>query len=113
MFHYCLKLPGGRTIWARFFYREIVPPERLVWLNGFSDEYRGLTRNPWAPGLPMETINTLTLVEQDKKTLITITVVALDPNEEEAAMFASAIKGMKVGLDGTFKVLADYLSRPR
>ena len=74
MFHYRMKFPDGRAMWARFIFREIAAPERLVWLNGFSDEHGGLTRNPWVPTFPLETLNTVTLAEQDGKTLLTITV---------------------------------------
>jgi uncharacterized protein YndB with AHSA1/START domain len=98
-------------MWARFIFREIVPPERLVWLNGFSDEHGGLTRNPWAPGLPPETLNTVTLTEQAGKTVLTVTVVPVNANEDEARIFAAGINGMRMGFGGSFKVLADYLAR--
>jgi uncharacterized protein YndB with AHSA1/START domain len=111
LFHYCMKSPDGRTMWARFIFREIVVPERLVWLNGFSDEHAGLTRNPWVPSLPLETLNTLTLAEQDGKTLITITVVPFNASEEQTRIFAGGINGMKMGFGASFKVLADYLQR--
>jgi len=111
LFHYRMKFPDGRTMWARFIFREIVVPERLVWLNGFSDEHAGLTRNPWVPSFPLETLNTLTLAEQDGKTLITITVVPFNASEEETRIFAGGINGMKMGFGASFKVLADYLAQ--
>jgi uncharacterized protein YndB with AHSA1/START domain len=111
LFHYCMKFPDGRAMWARFIFREIIAPERLVWLNGFSDEHGGLTRNPWAPNLPLETLNTVTLSEQDGKTLLTITVVPFAASEEESLVFAGGINGMKMGFGGSFKVLADYLAQ--
>jgi uncharacterized protein YndB with AHSA1/START domain len=106
-----MKFPDGRAMWARFIFREIVAPERLVWLNGFSDEHGGLTRNPWVPSFPLETVNTVTLAEQDGKTLITITVVPLNASEEETRIFAGGINGMKMGFGASFKVLADYLAQ--
>jgi uncharacterized protein YndB with AHSA1/START domain len=69
MFHYRMKFPDGRAMWARFIFREIAAPERLVWLNGFSDEHGDLTRNPWVPTFPLETLNTVTLAEQDGKSM--------------------------------------------
>ena len=111
LFHYSMKFPDGRLMWARFVFREIVAPERLVWLNGFSDEHGGLTRNPWAPGLPLETLNTVTFAAQDGKTRITITVVPFQASEAETRTFAGGINGMKMGLGAGFKVLADYLAQ--
>ena len=111
LFHYRMKFPDGRAMWARFIFREIVAPERLVWLNGFSDEHGGLTRNPWVPSFPLETLNTVTLAEQDGKTLLTITAVPFNASDEEAGVFAGGINGMKMGFGASFKVLADYLAQ--
>lgn len=110
MFLYRMQFPDGRAMWARFVFREIVAPERLMWLNGFSDENGGLTRNPWVPTFPLETLNTVVFAEQDGKTHITITVVPFNPGDDEAQVFASGINGMKAGFGATFKVLADYLA---
>ena len=111
LFHYCMKFPDGRAMWARFIFREIVAPERLVWLNGFSDEHGGLTRNPWVPTFPLETLNTVSLAEQDGKTLLTITIVPFNATDEETRVFAGGINGMKMGFGASFKVLADYLAQ--
>jgi uncharacterized protein YndB with AHSA1/START domain len=111
MFHYRMKFPDGRAMWARFIFREITAPERLVWLNGFSDEHGGLTRNPWVATFPLETLNTVTLAEQDGKTQFTITVVPFNANDEEARVFSGGINGMKMGFGASFKVLADYLAQ--
>jgi uncharacterized protein YndB with AHSA1/START domain len=111
LFHYCMKFPDGRTMWARFVFREIVAPERLVWLNGFSDEHGGLTRNPWMPDMPLETLNTVTLEERDGKTLLTITAVPFNASEGEELIFASGLSGMRMGFGASFKLLAEYLAQ--
>jgi uncharacterized protein YndB with AHSA1/START domain len=111
LFHYRMKFRDGRAMWARFIFREIVAPERLVWLNGFSDQHGGLTRNPWVPSLPLETLNTVTLAERDGKTLLTVSVVPFNASDEEAGIFASGINGMKMGFGASFKLLANYLAR--
>jgi uncharacterized protein YndB with AHSA1/START domain len=115
LFHYLMKFPDGRAMWARFVFREIAAPERLVWLNGFSDEHGGLTRNPWIPNAsyPLETLNTLTLAEQEGKTMLTITAVPFHASDEEAFVFAGGINGMKAGFGASFQVLADYLAQRR
>ena len=36
-FHYCLRINEKMEMWGKFTYREIVPPEKITWLNSFSD----------------------------------------------------------------------------
>ena len=97
-------------MWARFVFREIVALERLVWLNGFSDKDGGLTRNHGCPSFPLETLNTVTLIEKNGKTLLTITAVPFNASDEEASIFAGGISGMKMGFHTSFNLLADYLA---
>src|SRR4051794_25044239 len=37
-FHYGMRSPDGRAMWGKWVFREVVPPERLVFLASFSDE---------------------------------------------------------------------------
>ena len=111
VFHYSMKFPDGRLMWARFVFREIVLLERLVWLNSFSDDRGRQTRNPWIPTYPLETVNTVTFSDEDDKTLIKISVAPFNASEEEAHVFASGINGMKMGFGASFKVLAKYLAQ--
>jgi uncharacterized protein YndB with AHSA1/START domain len=111
LFHYSMKFPDGRLMWARFIFREVVAPERLVWLNGFSDQHGGLTPNPWVPNFPLETLNTVTLAEEDGQTLLTITVAPFNAREEEAAVLAGGIASMKAGFGASFNLLSKYLAQ--
>ena len=52
-YHYGLKAPDGAAMWGKMVYREIVAPERIVFINSFSDEAGGTTRHPMAPTWPM------------------------------------------------------------
>jgi uncharacterized protein YndB with AHSA1/START domain len=36
-FHYCMRVPEGREIWALGVYREVVVPERIVYIDSFAD----------------------------------------------------------------------------
>jgi len=74
-FHYCMRTPEGRDIWGLGVYREIVVPERIVYLDSFADA-RG---NPVAPshygmsdGHPAETLVTVTFTDQGGKTKLTL-----------------------------------------
>ena len=39
---YAMESPDGKVMWGRMVYREITPPERMVFINSFSDEAGGL-----------------------------------------------------------------------
>ena len=53
-YHYGMKAPDGSAMWGKFVYREIVPPEKLVFINSFSDENGGVTRHPMTPSWPLQ-----------------------------------------------------------
>ena len=63
-YHYCMRTPDGRDMWGRMVYREIVPPERLVFINSFSDEQGGLTRPPFEQPWPVEMLSIFTFEEE-------------------------------------------------
>ena len=46
VFHYAMRGQDGKVLWAKWVFREIVRPERLVFVVSFSDERGGVTRHP-------------------------------------------------------------------
>ena len=105
-----MAVEGGMTLWGKWLLREIVPPEKLVLIQCFSDPAGGVTRNPWAPGWPMYTHSTTTLTEQDGGTLLTIEWAPHDATPEEEALFAASHDNMRQGWGGNLDVLESYLS---
>jgi uncharacterized protein YndB with AHSA1/START domain len=90
--HFVWRKTDGAILDMRGLYKEIVPQERLV------------TTESWGPEWP-ETINTLTLVERDGKTIVTSTM--LYPSKE--ARDAALKTGMKEGAGQSFDRLELYL----
>jgi uncharacterized protein YndB with AHSA1/START domain len=64
VFHYGMQAPDGGVMWGKWIFREIVRPERLIFVVSFSDEAGGETRHPWAPDWPLKTLSTLSFSEQ-------------------------------------------------
>src|SRR5580700_107211 len=91
-YHGAMRDPTGRVMWAKFVYREIVAPERLVWEHSFSDENGGLTRHPLS------------------QTWLTLRWSPLDATAEEQKTFDAAHDGMRGGWGGTFERLTAYLA---
>lgn len=109
-FHYGMQAPDGSEMWGKWVFREIVKPERLVFISSFSDKAGGLTRHPMAPTWPIEMLGTLTLTDQGGKTLLLNRVVALNATDEERATFEGGFESMKQGFGGTWDQLAAYLA---
>ncbi|HEY2754524.1 MAG TPA: SRPBCC domain-containing protein [Pseudolabrys sp.] len=108
---YGLESPDGKPMWGKFVYREITPPERLVFINSFSDENGGVTRHPMAPNWPLEMLSTFTFEEQPGgKTKFTVRWAPHNPTEEETNVFEAGRDGMTQGWSGTMEQLAAYLA---
>jgi uncharacterized protein YndB with AHSA1/START domain len=109
--HSCLRTPDGHEMWGKFIYREIAKPERLVYEQHFSDAAGGITRHPGRATWPLHMLTTVTLAEQNGKTLVTAHWAPLDATEEERQTFDGAHGDMKQGWSGSFEQLADYLAK--
>lgn len=90
--HFVWRKADGTEMAMRGTYKDVVPPEKVV------------TTESWGPEWP-ETINTLTLTEENGRT--TITSTALYPSKE--ARDAALKTGMKEGMTQSFNRLAEYL----
>jgi uncharacterized protein YndB with AHSA1/START domain len=91
--HYVWRKSDGAEMEMHGTFREIVPPERLV------------STESWGGDWP-ETINTVTLTEENGKTTMTLTV--LYPSKE--ARDRALQTGMKDGVNMSFNRLAEYLA---
>ena len=111
VFHYCMRAPNGSEMWGKFVYREVVEPERIVFVNSFSDEKGNLTRHPLSPSWPREVLNTLTLTEHAGKTTLRLQGHPINATEEERKTFEAGFTSMQQGFGGTFDLLAAYLAR--
>jgi uncharacterized protein YndB with AHSA1/START domain len=109
VFHYCLRGPNGMEMWGKFVYEEVAAPERLVYVNAFSDKDGSLTRHPMSATWPLEIRNTLTLTGQAGKTTLTLRAVPVNATEVECQTFEAGFGGMAQGNAGAFAQLDAYL----
>jgi len=111
-FHGGIKSPEGYKVWGKFAYQEIVPPERLVFINSFSNEAGGVARHPIIPTWPTETMATLTLEElPEGTTKLTVRWTPHNCTDIERKTFDAAHPGIKATWNGTFDRLAAYLAK--
>jgi uncharacterized protein YndB with AHSA1/START domain len=107
--HSSLTMPGGPEMWAKFSYREVTPPKRLVWEHSFSNKDGGITRHPFHASWPLKLLTTVNFEEQGNQTKITLTWEPLDASEAERKTFENELPGMNKGWGGTFEQLETFL----
>jgi uncharacterized protein YndB with AHSA1/START domain len=115
-YHYGMTAPDGAPMWGLFTYREILPREKLVFANCFSDEKSGVTRHPAAPTWPLKMLSTFTFEDAPgSKTKFTLRWQTLNATPEEQATFDSnqSRTGMTNGWSGTMDQLATYLAKSK
>jgi len=113
-YHYGMKAPDGTPMWGKMAYREITPPERIVFINSFSDETGGTTRHPMAPTWPLEMLSVFAFEDMpDGKTKFTLRWTPYNPTEEERKTFDDGHASMTQGWGGTLDQLTAYLAKSK
>lgn len=108
-FHYSQQPAEGEKMWVRFVYNEMIPTENIVYTSFFSDEEGNKVRAPFDPHWPMETLNSMTFIEDGEQTILTTIMAPLSPTEEEFQTYFSSREMIHDGFTGTFDQLANYL----
>ncbi len=111
MFHYSTRSPDGKDMWGKLAYREIVKPERIVFIYSFSDLEGNTVRSPFGPTWPLEVWNTLTLSEYEGKTKLTIRAYLVNATEEERNAFETGSPSIEQGQTGALDRLAELLTK--
>jgi uncharacterized protein YndB with AHSA1/START domain len=113
-YHYGMKAPNGGAMWGIFKYREIVPQEKLVFVNSFSDEQGGITRHPGHDKWPLTMLSTFTFEDAPGgQTKFTVRWQTLDATEEEQKTFDAMHDSMTQGWGGTMDKLEAYLAKSK
>ncbi len=109
-FHYGLRAPSGGEMWGKFVFREIKAPERIVWVNSFSDPQAGTSRHPGHTSWPLEMLVSVTFLENDGGTTLALRSRAINATEAERKVFREGHDSMRGGFGGTFDQLQSYLA---
>jgi uncharacterized protein YndB with AHSA1/START domain len=108
--HYSMAMPDGKEMWGKFIYREIIPLEKIAWVNSFSDRHGGISRHPFSATWPLQMLTEVTFAGRDGHTIVTIKWLPLEASDEEWETFDSAHNSMGDRWSGTFDRLAEYLA---
>ncbi len=109
LLRYSMRSPHGRVYWGRGIFCDVVEPERIVFLDAFSDE-RGEVVEPSVYGLsadwPTETTVDVTFVKSDGGTIMTLHSDVLAPLAEAQG----ARQGWEESLDKLAELLDELMS---
>jgi uncharacterized protein YndB with AHSA1/START domain len=108
-FHYGMVGPDGGEMWGKWIFREIVPPQRLVLVNFFSDAEGGVIRHPMSPTWPRTMLSTTEFAEEGAQTRMTLRCCPIDAEPAEINTFLGAFASMEQGWRGTLAQLEEYL----
>ena len=111
LFHFSMKFSDAPAMWGRFNYREIIAPERMVWLKSFSNERCGITRAPFSELCPLEILTFVTFTEHAGGTTVSLRAEPFGEVAEERKYFEDLRPSLEQGYGGTFEELADYLAK--
>jgi hypothetical protein len=108
-----MKLGNTSEWWGRFNYREIVPRERIVWLNSFANQDCGIARAPFSDRCPLEIENTAIFVEKDGVTRVTMRSKPFGASPEEVKFFDELCSSgsLEQGTSGTLDQLGAHLKQ--
>ena len=112
--HYGMHFAGGGEMWGRWVFREIAPPERLVFSASFADPAGNVVRAPHTDAWPLHMLSTVTFAEHAGKglgTVVTVETSALDASAVEQATFDAGHESMRGGWGGTLDMLEAHLAK--
>ena len=99
VWHYAMRSPEGQQHWARAVYREVIPPQKLVYTSTFADEQGNATE-----GVP-EHQATITFGEEEGKTRVSALIQFTRP----ADLALATSMGMVQGMNMTWDSLIEYV----
>ncbi|WP_438448095.1 SRPBCC family protein [Gorillibacterium sp. sgz5001074] len=102
--HYSMRSPEGEDHWALAVFREIQPPERIVYSCTFADEFANRTE-----GIPEHTA-TITFSEADGKTKVEVRISFESAEDLKTTVRMGMIDGLTMTLNSLPKLLADLLA---
>lgn len=111
LFHYRMQSPDGHEMWGKFVYREIVAPEKIVFVISFTDKDGKIVRSASSPDWPLELLLTATFTENQGRTTLAIQGIPINATEAEQKGFKAGLEPTQKRFAGTLDQLADYLAR--
>jgi uncharacterized protein YndB with AHSA1/START domain len=110
--HFCHRGRAGTEVWVKGAYREVVAPERLVFVLGFVDASGRAAAHPMFPDWPLDAtmLITVTFADLCGKTHLTVRQAFLPPEAAANDVVRRVREGARAGWGETLDRLAEYVS---
>ena len=100
----------GMSDYSVMTFKEVTPPEKLVWHHSSSDADWNVISNPMMPDWPRVLITTVTFEDLGAKTKVRLTWVPHEATNAELACFAGAMDGFGSGWGAGYNILDGILA---
>jgi uncharacterized protein YndB with AHSA1/START domain len=111
-YFYGIRGPGGFEMWGKQRFLEIVPGDKIVFIQSFSNPEGGMGRHPMDPNWPEELLATTRFEALGpNRTRVTVTWAPYESDAAGEAAFDSARGSMTGGFTGTFDKLEAYVAK--
>ena len=110
-FLYSQEMPDGKILWGKWQFINIDAPNKIELIQSFSNERGDVTRSPFSPDWPLQTMSTTTFKEMNGETELHIEWAPYDATEIENATFTAGHDSMRGGWGGTLDRLDAYISK--
>jgi uncharacterized protein YndB with AHSA1/START domain len=101
---------GDSAHFQRVEYREVTPPQRLVWLHSSADADWNVVANPMMPDWPQVLLTTVTFEQAGAQTKLRLTWAPHEASDAELACFAAAMDGIGKGWGAGMALLEQLLA---
>ena len=95
---------------SRIEFKEVVPPERLVWHHASADADWNVTANPMMPDWPRVILTTVTFEDRGERTHVRLVWTPYEASQAEIACFKGAVEGFGGGWESGYKIMDDLLA---
>jgi uncharacterized glyoxalase superfamily protein PhnB/uncharacterized protein YndB with AHSA1/START domain len=109
-FHYKMYNDSGHEMYGLFTFKEINPPQQLVFDNAFADKDGNIVKAPFEMDLPLLIENRFTFEEVDGTTIMTMVSTPIAKTESELQAFIDMKEGMKKGYKHSIDQLELYMN---
>lgn len=109
--HYRMTSAGGPDMWGKANYMEVTPPDRLVWVQHFSDEAGTVQPAPFPEPWPLKMLTIVDFTDEGGGTKVTIQWSPWEAGDAEWQTFNKNRASMTGGWSGSLDDLEAYLKQ--
>lgn len=107
--HYKMINEQGYEMWLKATYLEIIPNEKIVFIEAMSDADGNFYKPPGMPDWPSHLNHTIEFEEFHGVSKMILTACGHETDEKGDAAFEMGKERMKMGWEAAFEKLADYI----